>query len=247
MLAIVLVAAIMYAVLTGAVGARLLILAVRTRALPEVTLGISYILGGMLGWAAIIVGYELVERAPATGHALQYLGLFCLSASHLSVALFSWRVFTPNSTSARVLFFALLLVAAVEYFHNVVLWGVIFPPPTSLWYWPGAVWRTGTYVWMPFVALRYYRRLRLRLTMGLADPVATNRVLLWGLIGLLTLATSVGVIVATLLGLWTTSAAPGLAMLTMVTLAVVSAMGLFAFRPPARYLAWVERRAPGVE
>jgi hypothetical protein len=100
---------------------------------------------------------------------------------------------------------------------------------------------------MPFVALRYYRRLRLRLTMGLADPVATNRVLLWGLIGLLTLANSVGVIAATLLGLWTTSAAPALAMLTMGALTVVAAMGLFAFRPPARYVAWVERRAPRVE
>ena len=247
MFAIAIAAVIVYAILTTAVGARLLVLARRTRALPEITLGISYTLSGMLGWAAIVVGTAFIERAPSAALALQFLGLFCLSAGHLATALFSWRVFNPESAWARALFYALLVAAVVEYFHNVVQLGVIFPPPSSFWYWPGACWRTGTYVWMPFVALRYYRRLRLRLALGLADPVAANRVLLWGLIGLVMLIASVVVIAATLLGLWTSSAAPALAMMTAVSGALASALGILAFRPPARYLTWIESRARKVE
>jgi hypothetical protein len=247
MFAIAIAAVVVYAVFTGVVGMRLLLLARRTHALPETALGISYTLGGMLGWAAIVVGTAFAERSPTAGLTLQFLGLLCLSAGHLSTALFSWRVFNPDSAWARALFSVLLVTAIVEYFHNVVQLGVIFPPPSSFWYWPGACWRTGTYVWMPFVALRYDRRLHLRLALGLADPVATNRVLLWGLIGVLTLATSVGVIVATLLGLWTSSSAPAVLMITTVSSAIASILGIFAFSPPARYLDWVKARAPRVE
>ena len=247
MFAIAVVAVIVWAVLTGAVGARLLVLAYRTRALPEITLGVSYVVGGALGWAALLLGKGFEERAPALGFGLQYVGLFCLSAGHLAAALFSWRVFTPDSGLARSLFYAMLLVAVVEYVHNVVLWGNAFPLPSSPWYWPGACWRTATYVWMPFVTLRYHRRLRRRLAVGLADPIATNRVLLWGIIGLLILATSVGVVTASVLGLWWTPAAPALAMVTTVTLAAASGLGLLAFLPPERYLAWVAARAPRVE
>ena len=64
-------------------------LARRTRALPEVALGVSYALGGMLGWTAIVMGTAVVaEHAPTVALALQFLGLFCLSAGHLSTALF---------------------------------------------------------------------------------------------------------------------------------------------------------------
>ena len=246
MFAVAIGAVMVYALLTGIVAARLLGLAWRTRALPEIALGTSYALGGMLGWVAIVLGTAFAARAPAAGLALQFFGLFCLSAGHLATALFIWRVFNPDSAWARALFGALLATAIVEYVHNVGQLGVIFPPPSSFWYWPGAVWRTGTYVWMPFVALRYHRRLRLRLAIGLADPVATNRVLLWGIMGTLMLVASVGVIVATLLGLWTTPAAPALMAALTVLIAIVSALGLLTFRAPERYLAWVRAR-PGVE
>jgi hypothetical protein len=247
MFAVAIAAVIVYAVLTGIVGARLLGLAFRTRALPEIALGISYSLGGMLGWVSIVLGTAFAARAPSVGLALQFFGLFCLSVGHLATALFTWRVFNPDSAWARALFGALLVAAIVEYAHNVGQLGVIFPPPSSFWYWPGAVWRTGTYVWMPFVALRYHRRLRLRLAIGLADPIATNRVLLWGLMGSLMLAASVGVIVATLLGLWTTPAAPALMATLTVLIAIVSGLGLLTFRAPERYLAWVRASAPRVE
>src|SRR5438270_11163237 len=99
-LPVALVALLVYAIMTGTVGVRVLILARRTRQLPEIALGTSYLAGGMLGWALLFAGGTLVSERPAQallGHRLQDVGLFCLSTGTLSVALFSWRVFSPKS------------------------------------------------------------------------------------------------------------------------------------------------------
>ena len=242
-LAFALFVVILYAVFTGVTGTRLLLLASRTRALPETSLGITYIVGGMLGWAAVLVGGGIIDRAPEAGRLLNAVGLLCFSAGSLSLGLFCWRVFAPTSLGARGLFFALLLMLIVDWVHNILILGTPFPPTTSFWYWPGMVGRTTLILWRPAAVLPYYARLRKRLALGLADPVATNRVLLWGAAGALSATSSIFVVAVTLADLWVTPARAPIAITTVVLATLDSALSWLAFVPPRRYIAWVKLRS----
>jgi hypothetical protein len=242
-LAIVLV----YALFTGITGTRLLMLAARTRALPEATLGFSYIVGGMLGWAALLFGGGIIDRAPTLGFALNAMGLFCFSTGSLSLGLFCWRVFSPANAWTRAFFFVLLAMLVVDFVHNIVFLGIPFPPTSSIWYYPGMIARTAIVEWRPLVALPYYFRLRRRLLLGLADPVATNRVFLWGVAGAITGAMSLFVVAVTLADLWVTPARAPIAIVTVLSATTDAMLGWLAFVPPKRYVEWVKARSPEVE
>jgi len=94
------------------------------------------------------------------------------------------------------------------------------------------------YFWTTIESLSYYRRLRLRLRLGLADVVVTNRFLLWGL---MTLAAGIAVLInlgGLLVG----------AFMSPPIVAVSSALGLvlasclfLAFHPPGWYTDWVSQ------
>jgi hypothetical protein len=243
MLAVALAVVLVYAVFTGITGTRLLAIAARTRALPETSLGFSYIVGGMLGWAAVLVGGGIIDRAPEAGRLLNAIGLLCFSAGSLGLGLFCWRVFSPTSAWARGLWLLLFGTLAVDWVHNIIFLGIPFPPTTSFWYYPGMIARTALIVWRPLAALPYYSRLKKRLLLGLADPVATNRVLLWGTAGAVTAVSSIFVVAVTLAGLWTTPARAPIAIATVLMGALDSALSWLAFVPPRRYVAWVKARA----
>jgi hypothetical protein len=242
-----LVIVLVYAAFTGVTGTRLLWLASRTRALPEATLGFSCIVGGMLGWAAVLVAGGIGDRAPEVGRALNAIGLFCFSAGTLSLGLFCWRVFSPKNPWVAAFFVLLVVTLVVDFVHNIVILGIPFPPTTSFWYWPGMLARSAIFAWRPLVALPFYFRLRRRLALGLADPVAMNRVLLWGVAGAITCASTVFVVGVTLAGLWETPARSILAIVTVLAAAADATLGWLAFVPPRRYLAWVASRSPAAE
>jgi hypothetical protein len=107
--------------------------------------------------------------------------------------------------------------------------------------------RTVIVAWRPLAALPYHARLRRRLALGLADPVATNRVLLWGVAGAITSAMSLFVVAVTLLGLWTTPARAPIAIVTVMCAAADALLSWLAFAPPKGYVAWVKARSPRVE
>jgi hypothetical protein len=238
---------LVYAAFTGVTGARLLLLASRTRALPEATLGFSCIVGGMLGWAAVLVAGGIGDRAPEVARVLNAMGLFCFSAGTLSLGLFCWRVFSPENPWVAAFYFLLVATLVVDFVHSIVILGVPFPPTTSFWYWPGMLARSAIYAWRPLVALPFYFRLRRRLALGLADPVATNRVLLWGMAGAITCTSTVFVVAVTLAGLWETPARSVIAIVTVLAATADSVLGWLAFVPPRRYLAWIESRFPAPE
>jgi hypothetical protein len=244
MLPIAIAIVVIYAVFTGITGVRLLMLAFKTRGLPEATLGFSYIVGGMLGWAAVLVGGGIVDRAPLLGHILNGAGLLGFSTGTLSMGLFCWRVFAPESSLARGFFFVLALTLLLDWVHNIVFLGVPFPPTDSFWYWPGMLARTAILGWRPLSALPYYGRLKKRLALGLADPVATNRVFLWGFGGGLLFLSGIFTVVVTLAGLWTTPARAPIAILTVLLGVSDSLLSWLAFVPPKRYLAWIKARSP---
>jgi hypothetical protein len=97
--------------------------------------------------------------------------------------------------------------------------------------------------WMAVESLRYHALLRRRLALGLADPVVTNRFLVWG-----AGAAATSVLVLLLMGLYLqgiTLLANSLSASVLVTVSglVMSVVPWLTFAPPAAYLRFVSRRA----
>ena len=103
-----------------------------------------------------------------------------------------------------------------------------------------------SYVWTALEGLRYYRMMRKRMTLGMADAVVTNRFMLWTCSGL----TSVAWISVSALML---AAGENLAT-NPVNVGVTCAGGIantvflvLIFMPPASYVRWVQRSARAPE
>lgn len=240
-------ALLLFMVLNAIIGVRLLRLAARTRKLPELALGIAHLFGGSLGWALVAVAYLVTSQlhAHAAGLAIMIAGLFCLDAACTGVALFSWRVFDPTSIVAKALFALIAVVLAADFVHNGLIAHEFAPPTTQLWYWPGCLGRALPYMWMAVVTLLYYRKLRLRLLHGLADPVTANRMFLVFLAGAFVVLLSIVVSTASMFGWWLSH--------QQLMSAISSLLGIpsafcswLAFVPPRRYTDWIARRAPAV-
>lgn len=248
MIPIALTATLVYALLTGAVAIRLLALASRTRELPELLLGVAYLLGGVLGFATIIVGTACQESTPLLSRILGGVGLFFFSTGHLSVALMCWRVFAPDNRWLAALFWLLAAVLILDFARNIGVEGIPFPPSQSPWYYPGMLARNVTTTWWVIAALSYHARLRRRLALGLADAPAANRVLLWGLAGVATLAASLVITIGTIAGPFDlphhdSDARDVLVMIAVTLVALGAVASWLAFLPPRRYVAWIEARA----
>jgi hypothetical protein len=176
------VAASMYLLTMAVVGCRLLFLAHRSRALPELLLGVSLILGGVIG--ALL---EAGGLAAIRDHSAQMVGRLLLAGKLFGVAgllftgLFTWRVFRPGERWAGLVVAALVacsLTALCGFAWHGTFSTAEIP---SLWFGVEFVGRLGAPCWMALEAIRYYGLMRRRLRLGLADPVVTNRFLLWAL------------------------------------------------------------------
>jgi hypothetical protein len=101
----------------------------------------------------------------------------------VSLWFFTRRVFRPASRWAGVLFAAAAAVIAWGFVSDMLLSGAAdfnerrwSSPPSVL----GFASRTGAFAWAAAESLLYWRGMRRRLALGLADPLTTHRFLLWG-------------------------------------------------------------------
>jgi hypothetical protein len=103
--------------------------------------------------------------------------------------------------------------------------------------------RLATFFWASLESLVYWRLMRRRLALGLADPLVTNRFALWGMgLG----AGAAGTTIAFLGNLFGARyGGSGLVFEALIAATgLVGAATLFlAFLPPARYQRWLLRRA----
>jgi hypothetical protein len=239
-----LVATLLFIAASFAIGLRLLVMASRTRGLPEFTLGLALFLIVGLGYPITLAGRALLldGSAELTARALLPLGGVMMNVGWAAVWVFTWRVFRPEATWARALasgaIAALLLFAGVSAARALVVEDsrLLVRPHTA---------STGTllvalasYVWTAAESLRYRALLRRREALGLADPVVTNRFLLWGVVGIFSFLSLVGPTVAAIAGVDTTENA-----LVRLTTAVAgmacSTALLLAFTPPRAYVRWL--------
>jgi hypothetical protein len=223
------------------VGGRLLWLARRTRQVPEALIGLSLFLLGGVGYPlhALWQGLDALPGLQVTMSVVH--GLLQLVGQSAQV-FFAWLVFRRQDAWAAGIC-AVYSAALVLLFLWQTLapgWSVFVREGTGPWnllMYP-ILFSLG---WMTYEPLAYYAKLRKRMALGLADPVTTDRLRLWGLASLCALLT-------TLLSFALKKA--GVAMTIEVTGLFVGPLGVLsaglmwlAFIPPRRYLDWVLARA----
>jgi hypothetical protein len=229
-----------------AVGIRLVRLARRSGGFPERMLGVACLAGpGLVAPCMVVVHAvpepELVVRAAAFVGQLGY-ALFCSV-----MVLFTWQCFRPDETWAKGLARASIAV---------VLFGAAVGVTRALGLAPAAELKDMNHfgfrligfaslvghAWTGLESFVYYGRMRKRRVLGLADPVVTNRFLLWGLVAVAALVASGAPLIVGFLGGDSFNDVP-----TRLAGAAATIFGSvclqLAFLPPRSYVSWLQARA----
>ena len=236
-----------FSILAIVIGIRLVALSHRTRRVPERSLGLGIMLTAGLGYGLLM--FAMMGRQSAGGPASAPAFLTWLLAAgwvfhNLGVIFildFVRRVFRPDAGWAK----------ALGYSMAVILWGGWIAylsgggleanvPGPSYWVMFSVI---GTYpLWTAIESFLYWRRMRKRIALDLADPLVGNRFLLWAIAAMTTFASIWLVEMPTFLGFERFS--PEAAGVTSISMLLTSAFGIaticaywLTFFPPAWYTA----------
>ena len=158
---------------------------------------------------------------------------------------FTWTVFRQGRAWAAWLTALAVGVLAGAWLLELVMTGfVIEGDPMSGLAMQWSSWmRIGALGWGAAESPRYWALMRRRERLGLADPVVTNRFLLWGLgIGAAGWGSFVGLFAQLASG--ASPLEPGWLQLSSSLHGLAAAVSMWlAFAPPVRYLRFIESRA----
>lgn len=232
-----------FAVVSGIVGTRLLLLARRSQQLPELCVGLGLLMVGAIGYPlSLLVRMALSGMAASVVTAVSV----CMSAGgSVAIYFFTWSVFRRAAGWAKALCGA--AAAAMLAYAGVGVLRAFTEAPGWLgqvdgWFVVMQVTTVFSYAWTAVEAFRYYGMLRRRLSLGLADPVVTNRFFLWFLSGVFASAGAGTVTLLAALGSQPYDSVLGRAAVGMGGLGASVVLAL-AFVPPRSYLRWIERSA----
>ncbi|MCP3983442.1 MAG: hypothetical protein GY723_03585 [bacterium] len=235
-------------------GIRLLTLASRTGQSPEFWGGL-YFVGASIGLSGRVLGSSLLGTQPELADSINVIGHVAFASGTIAMTIFTLRVFHPSERGAQNLAWAIIAAilatsahtliggyASMENSYSMVATNLARLLPTS---------------WAFYESVRFWRAMRRRDNLGLADPVVTNRFLLWSIwtgavtaLPLIALAFRLIVIVTLgnepderLLGTELAAVLLRLIGVFSVTIASLAATALtLAFFPPAAYLKRVRGR-----
>jgi hypothetical protein len=216
------------------IGVRLLVLARRTRGLPELLIGAAFVLAGSFG-----IGFSLLRAvAPVSDGARLVLAGVSSVGMHAGVsciAAFTWRVFRPGDLAGRLAFGSLATLLLASLARELAT-----QEPTRIAAGMQALWSVtvcaAVYLWAALESGRYWILLRRRLRIGIGDRFVATQMLCWS-IG--SLAIAIGWLRDIALKL---SGTPIDAIGSYATtfLVLVCAVAYWAaFFPPARFRRWV--------
>jgi hypothetical protein len=221
---------------------RLFRLASRTRQLPELMVGVYFLLVPF----AISLAIRVDRFDPAHAAAVRAGANALFTAGGVALLLFTWSVFRRDAGWAKSLAFGgSALLAAV--------WAAGFPLGA---YEGSATFALlapvfASYCWVFAESLRYYGLMRRRQRLGLVDPVLANRFLLFALwtggVVAITLLAVAGALFQVLHGGYQDGgglANPALLGVTRVLALPIAVAIWLTFLAPARYHAWVRSRSP---
>lgn len=226
------------------VGLKLLLLASRTRQLPEFTVGSALFCYATVAQTTLFVSSCLGPDAPHGQHmALLALRLLAYYLTLLGLSVFTWQVFGVASRWRQALT-TLIAVSAIltigsAYWASWNQLGIHGQLPFYARF--GASPQYGiVFAWMSAESLQYYRLMRKRQRLGLADPVVTNRFGVWGV--------SAGASSLLIAGLLSVQLTRNILLGDEpLSSALISATGLvntvgwwLTFMPPAAYTRWLK-------
>ena len=215
-------------------GVRLLALAARTRRLPEFAIGVNFVLAGALGYSLLIAAESLHVLGPWAGFG-SFAGVTAISIGAFTIALFSQRVFRPESRVARAAVVAIAFWLALGVAGS---WPLHVRGETSgvgvwLGHWAPNLGMLIAYAWSSAEPSRYSALMRRRERWGLGDARIANRMLLWG-VGTGAIAGVAGLhLVAQLFGNY--ELPPSLVGVVSSLVLVTATTEWLAFFPPAVY------------
>lgn len=221
-------------------GVRLLWLARRTREVPELAFGVSFLCLGAVGYPL-----SIAARGGAGGDAvaggLLATALAAQDVAAVAIAVGTWRTFHPWKRSIGVV----IALAALGFVASLVGHGATVGfaggSDGGAWYYLGFALRFSAHVWSCVVAFRYAGAMRRRLAIGLADPVLADRIAKWAWTsGLICIGFAV-FLAGRLSGVNVGESVPVLIATSAISVASVVTMWL-AFFPPRAYLARVAGR-----
>jgi hypothetical protein len=247
-------------VLSLVVGLRLLALSRRGGwPAPELSLAIYFLVSAFLGTPPQVVVYggmgdPRLAVPDAWARGLLAFAVLAMAIGAAGAYVFTWKTFRPDRLFAKAIVVAGCGCLALGYAIEAVREGfapVMFAGPG---HWIGWLGRTMATFGVAFESFRYWLLLRRRLRLGLADPVVTNRFLLWAVWAACATLNFVADLASRALyrlvfgtiqpvpEYLAQTVAPTIAV-TMV-LGAVSALTLFlTFFPTPAYLRWVTSRA----
>jgi hypothetical protein len=183
------VSLVSFAAVGTVLGARLLLLARRTRRFPELSLGLGLLLICALGHPFCAVGRLPGMFGTALGDSLFALGLGLCSSGISLLYAFTWRVFRPSerwsgcAVATACMLLAGLTAGLVHASGQAESLAEILPltRPFAV----GIALSVGVaFLWTGVESWAHARRLSRRLALGLAEPVLLNRFKLWGTAGI---------------------------------------------------------------
>ncbi|MGH0036347.1 MAG: hypothetical protein ACQGVK_15075 [Myxococcota bacterium] len=161
------------------VGVRLLVLGAHTRKVPELTIGIGFVVGVVFGFIPESLVYSTDLVAESWVLPTIRMAEFSIRVCAVAILVFTWRVFRPDARYA---------VAIVVLLGGAMLASFLIAPNGKhrsvgevqlAWVTVSFYARTLALVWGTIESLRYWTLCRRRLALGLIDPSVSNRFLVW--------------------------------------------------------------------
>jgi hypothetical protein len=242
---------LVYIAVVLTLGVRLMLLAIRTRQLPESLLATHFLACCGLGYLLSIIGLS-AAREPGMLPAAVVTGTIALGHLGSCVGVFggicfNFLVFRRNELWAK----GLVVLAAVAIVTGYVGYGLTggfhHGRFEGVWLWLFYGTFGACAAWVMAEPLAYYRVMRKRMHLGLAEPLVVNRFLLWGVgsVGRF-LMVAVGVVPAVIYADRKIELAPDAMGLTLLVVALigigVAASYWLTFFPTRGYVRFIERR-----
>jgi hypothetical protein len=239
-----------FGAVSTAVAVKLLLLAHRTRQIPELSISLGILLIGTIGLPMAIVGRMPGNFGTDRGSTLFAIGILIACFGMEMSYVFPWYVFRRTSKWARA-------VVAGSSAGFVVVWILIVTLGSGATDVQAAQAQVRPYAvalislqllgsaWSSAEAFRYWGMQKKRLRLGLANPVVVQRFLWWGVSNLATAILGATMIACLLQGKMVLRDPFALFILN-VTGTVLSFTWGLSFFPPRFYVRWVEARAETV-
>jgi hypothetical protein len=222
-------------------GARLVLLGIRTGETPELLLGLAFVVSGI---ALLLYLMPYVHFFEALWTPFIFGGRAAFIPVSVMLALFTRGVFRPRDRWATGLVWGIATLHTVGITGSALVGDWEGYSISSGWFWLEWTGYTLPMAWTGLEALAQYGPARRRVRLGLCGPLVCNRMLLWGLFGVLQVGLSIVVLFQYAAFQEASVFTAGWDRLYGVFSMGSVAMIWFAFFPPVWYRRWVGGAAP---